>query len=290
MDLFRLLTGAITPSAWASCPSQRKLSQKIKPDHSKPSMLLYRNINPALKCEAPQGPKPSDCLGRMDAGRAAAGQGKAGIVFSWARQLWNCSGSHTSLEQRHLPVPTWIPGGDERTHRARASAGNCNSRLSAVPLELRWHRELPRTLPTDPPLRALPWEQPGCGRHGHRPTAPAPPESQKVQLLGALWETEGQRQGWERQDEAAGAAGIGSCSSGLWICPDTRNPRMHKQSGNERDKAGREQSRQRLESKGIERGGKSFPEIPVFLLPVRGNRGCFSSRLFFWEGARAGRS
>lgn len=61
---------------------------------------------------------------------------------------------------------------------------------------------------------------------------------------------------------------------------------MHKQPGNERDKAGREQSRQCLESKGIERGGKSFPEIPVFLLPVRGNRGCFSSRLFFLGGGQ----
>lgn len=91
---------------------------------------------------------------------------------------------------------------------------------------------------------------PRCSPHGHRDTAPAAAPGRRGEFLEALSETEGQRQGWECRDEAAGAAGMGSCSPGLGICPGTRSPRMHKQPGRERDEAGREQGLAALGVKG----------------------------------------
>lgn len=144
-----MLTGAITPSAWASCPSQRKLSQKIKPEHSNPSMLLYRNINPALKCELPKGPKKSDCLGRMDAGRASEE-----TELSFPRP-GNCG---IAVDHTHpwssvtFPLPPGSRAGvNGHTHSQCQYRELQFQAILEHPLELRWHRELPTVLPTRTP-------------------------------------------------------------------------------------------------------------------------------------------
>lgn len=285
-----MLTGAITPSAWASCPSQRKLSQKIKPDHSKPSMLLYRNINPALKCEAPQGPKPSDCLGRMAAGRAAAGQGKAGIVFSWARQLWNCSGSRTSLERRHLPTPTWIPGGDERTHRAGASAGNC---IPGYPLFL-WNCAGTESFPGRSPRIPHSGLSHGSSRAAAGtdtgPRLRLPPNPKRCNSWGPCGKPRGRgRDGNARtkQQERPGSdpapRAYGSVRArGILGCTNNR--------GMNEIRLAESRAGSAWNQRELKEGEKVFPkflysccrcvEIGVVFLPG----------FFFWEGARAGRS
>lgn len=156
-------------------------------------------------------------------------QRREGIVLSQAWELWNRCGSHTSLEQRHLPTPPWIPGWGERTHTQPvpvqgAAIPGYPGTSSGIALAPRAPHGAPHT-DTGTRLRPL-------------------PQAGEAEFLEAL------RQGWECRDEAAGAAGMGSCSPGLGICPGTRSPWMHKQPGRERDEAGREQGLAALGVKG----------------------------------------
>lgn len=194
-------------------------------------MLLYRNINPALKCELPKGPKKSDCLGRTDAGRASEerelsfpGPGNCGIAADhthpWSSVTFPLPpGSRAGVNGHTQPVP--VQG---------AAIPGYPGTSSGIALAPRAPHGAPHT-DTGTRLRPL-------------------PQSGEAEFLEALSETEGQRQGWECRDEAAGAAGMGSCSPGLGICPGTRSPWMHKQPGRERDEAGREQGLAALGVKG----------------------------------------